>query len=364
MRNSGIGRGMAAFGLAFALAACGDNVTDTGTDLPEDRGSVLQQQVPVEFFTEIAWSVDGSEVYFESPGPPVGLYAAPLAGGAPREIDSGRDAYFDITASPAGDAVYFTSDQNGSTRSSYRLPLGGGDAVELTNRAPISLAQFRADGKVVLPSPSGATVVYTVSPDSVYTYGVASGTRTFIARGCERIVTFSPSGAEVLCVNAAGGSGTYRTLNLATGAIVDTQVLPVTEGIPMAVHWGASGIRALYQPAFGGLSFWANGGRTDFFELPDRGGLLLDPRNSSWSQDGDRIAFWVHECLRRRGLNTCELGQSILYIGEVAADRSGYVAVAQGEVSGQFIALSPSATRVAYTFEDRIYHQGTTIPSN
>jgi hypothetical protein len=68
--------------------------------------------------------------------------------------------------------------------------------------------------------------------------------------------------------------------------------------------------------------------------------------------------------LRRRGLNACELGQSILYIGEVAADRSGYVAVAQGEVSGQFISLSPSATRVAYTFEDRIYHQGTTIPGN
>jgi hypothetical protein len=197
----------------------------------------------------------------------------------------------------------------------------------------------------------------------VFTYGVASGTRTFIERGCERIVTFSPDGIEVLCVTTSGGVGSHRRMNLATRAVTDVTVLPLAEGVPMFVHWGPAGIRALYQPGFGGLSIWANGARTILFELPNRGGLLLDPRNASWSEDGDRIAFWVHECLRRRGLSTCERGQSILYIGELTADRSGFVAVAHGEVNGQFIAMSPDASRVAYTFEDRIYHQSTTIPS-
>jgi hypothetical protein len=362
MRISGIGSGWLVLVFTFLAVSCGDNITDTGTDLPENRGSVLQQQVDVEFYTEIAWSPDGNEIYFESPGATASLFAATLSGGAPRQLDTGRDAYFDITASPAGDAVYFAADLSGGTRTSYRLPLNGGAPIALTSRAPSALAQFRADGKVALPSPSGATVAFTVSPDSVFTYGVAGGVRTFIATGCERIVTFSPSGAEVLCVNGTAGTGVYRTLTLATGAISDVTVLPPTEGIPMAVHWGAAGIRALYQPAFGGLSFWANGGRTDYFELPDRGGLILDARNSSWSSDGDRIAFWVHECLRRRGLTTCEEGQSILYIGEIGADRAGIVAVAHGEVSGQFIALSPAASRVAYTFEELIYHQGTSIP--
>lgn len=361
MRFSGLGLGAMICGSAITLAACGDNITETGTDLPENRGSVLQQQVAVEVFTEIAWAPSGDQIFFESPGPPVRLYVASLSGGAPQEIDEGRDAYLDVTAS--NDAVYFAADLQGGTRSSYRLPLAGGDPITITNRAPSSVAQFRADGKVVLPSPSGATVVYTVSPDSVYTYGVASGAHTFVARGCERLITFSPDGAQVLCVTATGGNGVYRTVNLATGAVAPIDVLPASEGIAMAVHWGANGIRALYQPAFGGLSFWSNGARTDFFELPNRGGLLLDPRNSSWSSDGNRIAFWLHECLRRRGLSNCEFGQSILYIGEVAADRTGYVAVTHGEASGQFIALSPSAGRVAYTFEDRIYHQGTTIPN-
>ncbi|MGH7500838.1 MAG: TolB family protein [Longimicrobiales bacterium] len=361
MKNIAVWHNLAGPGLVLALVACGDNITDTGMELPENRGTELQSQIAVEFFTEIAWSPDGSEIYFESPGPPARLFVAALSGGPPRELDGGRDAYFDVTAAP--DAVYFTTDLEAGNRSSYRLPLDGGEPVLITDRAPSTLAQLRADGRVLLPSPSGATVVYITAPDSIFTYGVASGTRTFIARACERIVTFSPDGTEILCVTGIGGDGEFVRVNLATHATTATTVLPIAEGFPMVVHWGAAGIRALYQAALGGLSIWENDARTTVFQLPARGGLVIDPRNASWSVDGNRIAYWVHECLRRRGLSTCELGQSILYISELSAERSGYVAVAQGEVNGQFIALSPSAVRVAYTFEDRIYHQTTAIPS-
>jgi hypothetical protein len=108
MRISGIGSGWLVLVFTFLAVSCGDNITDTGTDLPENRGSVLQQQVDVEFYTEIAWSPDGNEIYFESPGATASLFAATLSGGAPRRrmvIVRCDDREHLILLGPGGDIV-------------------------------------------------------------------------------------------------------------------------------------------------------------------------------------------------------------------------------------------------------------------
>ncbi len=350
-------------GFVAALAACGDNITETGTGLPENRGTEIVANVPISPFTELAWSADGTEVYFQSTGPDGSrLHAAPIQGGAARLLDGPRDGYVDLTVSPEGTWLYFAADLRSGIRTLYRLNLSGGPAQVMAERTPGRVAQTRADGSLVLPSTNGQTAVFIVAPDSVFTLNAATGQRNHVTNGCERVVAQSPDLRTVLCVTASG-SAAYLFVDLLTRAVTSTTVLPLSEGVPQMIRWDAAGLLVAYQTPVG-LHIWTVQSSTGnlVFPLPPRGGLLLDARNSVWSRDGRRIAFWIHECLRRRGISGCEEGQSILYVVDRVAGTSGIVAVARGEEGGQWMALSTDAASVAYWFDGRLYRQSTAIP--
>ena len=352
-------------GCSVAIAACStDSIVETGTGLPENRGTEIAPGVTVERLTELAWSADGSEVYFQSAeSGGARLYAVSRNGGTPRLLDGPRDGYVDITPSPDGAWLYFATNLRTGVRTLYRLSLAGGPAQVLADRSPGRIALTRADGSLVLPAPNGLTVAFVVAPDSVFTLTLATGQRNFITTGCERLVAQSPDLRTLLCVTAPGGSGAYMFLDLLQKTTTLTTVLPPSEGVPQMIHWDAGGISVAYQTVVG-LNIWnvQRATTTLAFTFPPRSGLLLDRRNSAWSRDGQRIAFWIHECLRRRGFSQCDEGQSILYILELAALKSGTVAVARGEEGGQFMALSANAASVVYTFGGRVYHQSTAIP--
>ncbi len=346
------------------LTACGGSITETGTGLPENRGTEIVPGVQIERFTELAWSANGAEIYFQTAGTGgARLYAVPVGGGTPRELDGPRDGYVDVTSSADGNWLYFAADLRSGVRTLYRLNLAGGPAEVLANRTPGRVAVTRADGKLVLPAPNGATVAFVVAPDSVFTLNVSTGQRTFVTTGCERLVAQSADLRTILCVTAPGGTGAYLNVDLQQRTATVTSVLPPSEGVPQLIHWDANGVSVAYQTVVG-LNIWnAQRNTTDVvFTFPPRVGLILDPRSAAWSRDGRRIAFWIHECLRRRGISVCEEGQSILYILDVTNRQFGVVAVARGAEGGQSMALSANGSRVAYVFDGRLYHQSTALP--
>jgi hypothetical protein len=79
--------------------------------------------------------------------------------------------------------------------------------------------------------------------------------------------------------------------------------------------------------------------------------------NWSWSADGRRFVFWIHECLKLNRLAGCELGQSVLYGVDIDGNTGGPVAVVKGIRGGEQVALAPDGTRVAFVFEGRLHLQ-------
>ena len=347
-----------------ALAACStEGPTATGIEeLPANLGTELASSVDAQIVGEIAWSADGGEIYFQTDEAPPRLAAVTL-GGATRFLDGPRDGYYDLVASSDGAFLYFAADLLGGFRSVYQLPLAGGPVTVLTTRGTTTIAAAPADGRLALPSADGERVAFAARPDSVLVYTVATGARVVAGAGCERIVDWSPDEKTVLCQTGRAGTGVFRTINIATGTETIVDIVPIAQGTMQLVDWQAIGVRASYIN-FAGLYIWNPQTQSGTPILAHGGnpGTTIDGRNADWSRDGTRVAYWVHQCLVQRGVGTCERGQSLLYVTDLVQNRTGRVAVAKGEQGGQFLALSPDGSRVAYLFNGRIYWQTTAIP--
>jgi hypothetical protein len=216
---------------------------------------------------------------------------------------------------------------------------------------------------LALAAPSGVNVAYTALPDSINLLNPETGQRRLLARGCERVVAFSPDVSRLLCQTGGGGAGSYSIVELASGVIQPTLIIPVLDTRALFVNWNAGGIRVVYETPLG-LALWnvAQQQNTVNWSIPVRSGIGLDRQNGDWSDDGNRIAIWLHECLRTQGLNRCLNGQSLLYVLNPGNGQSSLAAVAHGTEGGNAIAFSPDGTRVAYVFEGKIYHQPTSPP--
>lgn len=348
--------------LAVSVVACStEGPAETGiNELPENLGTELTDDAYV--LSEITWSADGTEIYYQTNETPGQLAAVSLSGQT-RILDGPRDTYFDISASSDGTSLYFAADLQSGLRSVYRLPLNGGSAETLTSRGTAVIAAAPADGRLALPSPDGKRAAFTSRPDSVLMYTVATGAREHVGNGCERVVDWSPDQSTLLCQTGSAGAGVFKTIDVATGANEIVDIVPVQQGTMLIVDWQASGIIAGYIN-FGGLFIWDPQTRSGSPLLAVTGvpGTTIDPRNGAWTQDGSRIVFWVHQCLVQRGGGTCVKGQSLLYVGDLATMKTELLAVAKGDQGATFLALSPDGTKVAYLFNDRIYWQPTVIP--
>jgi hypothetical protein len=278
--------------------------------------------------------------------------------GTVRELDGPRDAYVDLSASADGSALYFGADLRQGRRSVYRLPLPSGTAQALTSQSSAVLATYQADGWLALPAPNASSVAYTALPDSINLLIPATGERRALALGCERIAAYSPDGQRILCQTGGGGVGAYSIVDIPSRIIQQAIILPVSDTRALFVNWNAAGIRVVYETPIG-LALWDVTRQLSpiNWSLPLRAGIGLDRQNGDWSNDGSRIAIWLHECLRMQGLNRCLEGQSLLYVLNPADGRSALAAVAHGAEGGTTIAFSPDGTRIAYVFEGKIYHQ-------
>lgn len=337
---------------ALLLAGCISEPTNPAIELPEDRGTLLQAGEPIGTFAEFTWSADGTEILFQ---PDVGdpqLKAMSIAGGAPRVLDGPRDEYMDLSAGIDG-SIYFVADATAQTRrTAYRIEPGGGNPQSL-GRVAVGRATTPAVGALVLPSPRTGEIAYVAAPDTVYL--IENGQHRIVRIGCERIVTFSPDGGQLLCRTGSTLAGLHTRVDLATGAAADVTLLNPNQGIPQMVHWAEDGLKVFYYD-FGGyyIRDVTTGTSELIWSIPPAG-VVLDYQNSAWAGDGSRVAFWVHSCLDRTNVGSCRRGQSALHVVGVANRRDSRVAVAAGNIGGQHVAFSPDGTRVAYVFEKEIY---------
>jgi hypothetical protein len=355
----GMTKWVAAGTAALLLAGCiGDSITDsTGDALPENRGTEVNTGVDVSPLAPIAWSADGTEIYFQTNESPPRLMATTLTGET-RALDGPRDGFFDLVVSTDGAHLYYIADLRGGRRSLYRLALPNGPAEVIADDVSPTLPHTPADGSIAMPAPAGG-LAYTSLPDSTFLID-ATGERIVLGNGCERIVAFAPAGDRLLCQIGGGGAGAYFDIVIATRTITPVVVSPAFDALLIFVNWDANGVRAFYETPTG-LALWdvARQAVTLNASFPPRATIVLDRRNGEWSDDGNRVAFWLHECLRSQGLNRCIEGQSMLNILEPRNQRSSIIAVAHGTEGGGSMALSRNGDRVAYVFDLKLYVQST-----
>lgn len=337
---------------AALLAACVGEPTNPAIELPENRGTLLQAGEPIGTFAEFTWSADGTEILYQ---PDVGdpqLKAASIAGGAPRVLDGPRDEYIDLSTGPDG-FIYFVADADANTRrTAYRLAPEGGTPLSI-GKVGVGRAARPAVGSLVLPSPVPGVSAYVAAPDTVYI--VENGQHRVIRIGCERIITFSPDGDELLCRTGSSIAGFHTRVVIATGEAEDVVVLNPNQGSPQMIYWAADGIKVFYYD-FGGyfIRDVETGESQQIWPLPPAA-AVLDFQNSAWTTDGSHVAFWVHSCLDRTNVGACRRGQSALHIVDLETRQDHLVAVAAGRTGGQHIAFSPDGARVAYVFEKEIF---------
>ncbi len=359
-------RGAAVAALAACLASCsGSDITDnTGDTIPENRGTLVQTDgAAVAYLSELAWSADGSELYFEVTASGQGrLMASPLSGGSPRILDGPRDAYIGLSASPDGSSLYFSADLSAGHRTTYRVPLPSGTAQVIAPSTTPLLPVVRGDGMMALPTRDGLNVAVAALPDSVLLVNVQSGARIALGNGCQRVVVFSPDSAHLICFSGTPGAGAYYDVDIGARTLKSIAILPSQQGSIEQVQWTPDGLQVLYQNAVG-LGIWnfttQQGGTV--WPITQTQILILDRADTDWMPNGNRIAFWVHECLKLQGISHCIAGQSLLHILEPKTGRIGVVAVTHGEQPAESLALSPTGDRVAYIFDGKVYFQSTAI---
>lgn len=343
--------------LAAAAAGCdpGDPFTSTN-ELPENPGAIAAAAGAISAASDLVWSADGKTLTFETEG---GVLAALDVGtGRVTTLDGPRDEHAELSAAGAGGALYFLADRTGGRRATYRLASGGA-AVRLTDRAPGGGPIVPGDGVLVAGGPGDRETAYVVDPDSLYLFDNTSSVRRFVAAGCARIVAFAPSGDSLLCKRPT--QGTFAVFDIATGAAESIALTPSErESILLRTRWTrADSIHSLYRTLTRfRLRSAATGDAFSIWMPVFFGGVReTDFRNWSWSADGSRFVFWIHECLKLDRVGGCDFGQSVLYAVDIEDNTGGPVAVVKGTRGADRVAISPDGTRAAFVFLDRLHLQ-------
>jgi hypothetical protein len=335
------------------LAACSvSDPTNPNLELPDNAGTLIPGTADIPSTAPLFFSPDGSEVYYEATDGSV--RAASITQGALRTVDPPRTRG-ELSAARAGKAVYFIAERSSERASAFRAAAGG--ITALTDHAPGTTVLGQADGLLVLGGPGDAGAAYIVAPDSLHLYDVASGARRFLVAGCLRVVAFAPDGTRVLCRTAGPRDAGYAVASTA-GGLTPLDLLD-GEGIIRVVRWDADAVRVLFTQ---NNRFRIHNVESDATVILWAPGFAGGPRvydflHYTWSADGSRFAYWVHECLRLDRVGECSFGQSVLYVIDLSSNTGRSTVVVKGERGADQVALAPDGHGLVYAFGGRLYYK-------
>jgi hypothetical protein len=344
---------LAPFASAVVLSAACDvrNPTNPNDELDELPGTLIAGTEAIPFDASLLWSPDGSEIYYEAADGSVRAVA--IGSASARTLDGPRERD-ELTTARAGGAVYFVGAPGTDQATVFRA--AGGMVEALSDRVPPTSVLGQADGRLVLGGPGDLSVAYIVAPDSLYLADLATGVHSFVLAGCHRVVAFAPAGDRLLCRTSGPRATGYAEVDIATGTLMSRPLIGGNATIRI-VRWGPEGVRVLFTQnnRFQLLDVESGAVTPLFAPPPSSGPRALDFLNYSWSGDGSRLAYWVHECLRLSRVGECEFGQSILYVVDLAANTGVIAAVVQGERGAEQVALDASGRTAAWVFGGRLY---------
>ncbi|MEO8089998.1 MAG: hypothetical protein ABI703_06855 [Gemmatimonadales bacterium] len=351
--------------LAAVMTACGSD--GSGPTPNELLGTPFTLVDGIESSGgRLAWSPDGDElVYTSGVGNLVRLEGFHPTDGSHRVIDGRFRSRGPLVFALAGKLVCSFSDQlMPAQQSSYEcVDRTDGSVLGLTDRAAFGLSVYGAlavgaDHLVAygVLGPECITGLGGSTCDSLYTYDLNSGVRTFLTIGLPD--AFSPAGLQLLYrerpCNELGGGNTCPTAVFDLPAQVTR---PVWSGLSTDIlwlaHWGESQPRRVVTAKAGPgpvqVDLLVIRNLTDSttqvirdLGMPPSGFVFPAP---ALSADGLIVAYWLVSPAQ---------GISYLEVNNLFSGRTLTIAVAYGTDTGG-IALSRDGQRIAYVFASRGY---------
>jgi hypothetical protein len=302
----------------------------------------------------IAWSADGSEIFFVGYTMIGGVLsnlevkAAKVDGSGTRIVEpfAPHRFYSGLAAPPDASALYTTiGDVSTSDATTYTL-------VDVLGNKPIgqvgSAADFAASG-------DDRHVVSMDTTASIFdaSTGAMVQSSASLGGGSWAGIAFSPAGDQFFVATPDGGYG--MTFDIA-GNVLATPTIPVQGSGLAAPSWNADGLRLLYadtNQAFQILN--VTNGTTTTVAVPTAASGQVDAR-AAWSPDGTKVVFWDNVCTD--GGTDCSISKNNLRTDAYVADAKTGVATsvigAKDFFSGD-LAVSPDGKRLAYTSITNLY---------
>jgi hypothetical protein len=331
---------------AILFAGCGIPEDDE-----ENLGRSLTPEGEVRGDAELAWSQDGSEIfYLASPlTGPMSLKAAKVDGSGVRIIDDSKPNYWTLVMPPDGSSLYYTALENGrSDRSLYEA------------FRPREIAGMALDTKadVVAAAPDDRHLAFWSGGKLQY-FDTADGSSVLLAEdtpifhftaGNHEVLTFSPAGDELFFLHGtSSGDLGGSVIGTASRAV---QPKTLSGRLWPAVNWNQDGIHILWSLA-SPVAYQVENvttGQVDSLWQPPNG--ALSTRNV-WSPDGRQVAIWDSRCVASSGFLSCDKSQDDLYVIDVVTHEATRVARTSGGLGT--MAFAPDGRRIAYFARGRLY---------
>jgi dipeptidyl aminopeptidase/acylaminoacyl peptidase len=325
--------------------ACSGEAVNGPEELTEDRG--VELTAVGEGPAALAWSADGTEVYYRScpPSGPCVIKAVSVDDKSVRVVDPNDRDHGLLTLSVDGKYLYYRARPErggGGDLGLYRVLASGGDSELLID----SVLWFSL-------SPDNAQIAFSQSfglcnfaCDSLFLYSTATQSRAFLTLGEPRV--FSPGGDQLLFIRRQPGPDQLNrppdafTVSIETG---ETEFIPFKFGL---TRWDSSGISVLHQDLECGpeqdgcvtryfVFHAATNTSTKIWEYYDG----LYSRTATWSSGGQKAAVWTSTT------------QHVLHLIDIGEMSERVIAVAKAHGHGG--AFSSDGRRIAYTIGSQLY---------
>jgi hypothetical protein len=337
--------------LVLFLAACGSDGTGP-TLTPDSIGTSVTDPGAVHDESTLAWSVDGTEIYFsagEGADHPMALMAVRVSDGTVRTVDT--DSTERIITDHAGEWIYRNG---GGTVDRVSVAGGAAEAIARDTWAhngyhtldPVLSPddQILAYAQIGEDTAFGGPLDPMGTMDTLVLHDLGTGERTAVGFGMP--LAFSPDGGELAfaprpCLDRATGLNPCETrvMDLSDGSTrAFTRLLEVRGP---QVRWTAAGlIELVYSWGDGWLLRNLTAGTDQVFDS------FVGPyQRLAVSEDATRFAGWDYQ--------NDELGSAIVVVYDL--DDGAHTVAIHEEGHGTALAFGPGGDRIAYVVDGTLY---------